>query len=105
MSTDSRELSSPHQIPQRPAKPTMKLARTAGLAALLAVGVATPAMADTTTSTFEAPAYKTGLIHGQRGWTATDNYDYGVIKNSGAPAGFGQQSFRISSHKTSAVVR
>ena len=34
----------------------MKLVPAAGLAALLAIGVAAPAMADTTTSTFEPPA-------------------------------------------------
>jgi len=79
----------------------MKLV-TPAAAALLILGVgAVPAIADTTTATFEPPAFGVGSVDGQRDWAATGNYDYGVVANSGAPSKFGRQSFRISSQKTS----
>src|SRR3954454_7288167 len=80
----------------------MKLLAAAPVALLMAVAGTVPAMADTTTSTLEPPAFSTGAVDGQHGWSAAGNYDYGVVANGlGAPGRFGRQSFRISSKAAS----
>src|SRR3954447_22824042 len=80
----------------------MKLLAAAPVALLIAVAGTVPAMADTTTSTLEPPAFSTGAVDGQHGWSAAGKYDYGVVANGpGAPSRFGRQSFRISSMETS----
>ncbi len=65
------------------------------------------ASADSTAVNFESPAYHTGVIDGQNGWSATGSvtgscalYDEGVSSSNGT-AGFGSQSFRISNAVTS----
>jgi parallel beta-helix repeat protein len=45
---------------------------------------------------FENPPYTAGSVNGQDGWSSTGPYDQAVVTNSGAPASFGAQSFRIS---------
>ena len=57
------------------------------------------ALADSTTIDFEAPAYATGSIDGQDGWSSTGPYDQAVAGS--AVAGFGSQSLRISNAVTS----
>jgi hypothetical protein len=79
----------------------MKFLLSAAAGLLLVIVGAAPAMADATTATFEPPSWQAGPVDGQHGWTATGAYDYGVVANSGAPAKFGRQSFRISSQTTS----
>ncbi len=76
------------------------------LAVILVIGwaIAPSVSAETApTITFEPPTYTTGSINGQDGWSATGQYDYGVVDTSlfGSPAGFGAQSFRISNAVTS----
>lgn len=73
----------------------------AGAPAVLAPAGATGApVAD-----FEVPTYVTGSVDGQQGWGAqgipiNPNIDQGVVTNSGAPASFGAQSWRISNAYT-----
>jgi hypothetical protein len=83
----------------------MKLPCTAAVALLLLIIGAVPAMADTSTSTFEPPAYSIGSIAGQNGWLPGVNpsYDQAVVSTTGtgAPNAFGQQSLRMSDNVTS----
>jgi hypothetical protein len=79
----------------------MKVILAAALTLLLTVG-AVPAMADTSTSNFEPPAYTVGTVNGQNGWTVDPIFDEGVVANGASvPAAFGQQSWRLSNAVTS----
>jgi uncharacterized repeat protein (TIGR01451 family) len=58
-------------------------------------------LADTNTITFEPPTYVPGSIDGQDGWGGSGGpinplIDQAVVANSGAPATFDTQSFRMS---------
>jgi hypothetical protein len=78
----------------------MKVILAAALTLLLTVG-AVPAMADTSTSNFEPPAYTVGTVNGQNGWTVDPIFDEGVVANGASvPAAFGQQSWRLSNAVT-----
>lgn len=78
----------------------MKVILAAALTLLLTVG-AVPAMADTSTSNFEPPAYTVGTVNGQNGWTVAPIFDEGVVANGASvPAAFGQQSWRLSNAVT-----
>ena len=81
-------------------------------ASALGIATSTPAWADSRSINFEAPTYHTGSIDGQDGWGGQDGpgntqgpinplIDQAVVMNSGAPASFGQQSWRISNFYTS----
>jgi hypothetical protein len=66
------------------------------------------ARADSLSINFEPPAYVSGPIHGQNGWSSSGAvglgcamYDHKVHTNAGAPASFGIQSLRISDAATS----
>src|SRR4051794_28310773 len=79
----------------------MKVILAAALSLLLTVG-AVPAMADTTISNFEPPAYTVGTVNGQNGWRVDPMFDEGVVTNGASvPAAFGQQSWRLSNAVTS----
>jgi hypothetical protein len=67
--------------------------------ALLLLIFAVPAMADTSTTTFEG--FTPGSVDGQGGWTATGPYDQEVVAPAGHPAGFGERSLRVSSLRAS----
>jgi hypothetical protein len=76
------------------------------LFAVVALGGAAFAFADSVGPiTFEPPTYAVANIDGQAGWTNTGSYDSAVVATSSFPAavgyGFGTQSLRISSAKTS----
>src|SRR2546423_4100212 len=74
------------------------------LAALFAAVSFAPALADSTTITFEPPAYHPGSPNGQDGWSSTGSagmgcaqYDHEIVSNyPTAPASFGTQSLRMS---------
>ena len=72
-----------------------------------ALGLASFAAADSqTTITFESPAYTTGNINGQNGWSDSGLYDANVATVSSFPAAaayssFGGQALQISNSKTS----
>lgn len=68
--------------------------------AALLIGPTAIAVADSTAITFEPPAYTTGNIHGQNGWSKTGPYDAAVVSGTGID-GFGDQSLRISNAVTS----
>jgi hypothetical protein len=75
-------------------------------AAAAAAVAASSAAADTVGPiTFEPPAFATGNINGQQGWTMTGAYDVSVVSVSGFPAAagyaFGQQALRLSDAVTS----
>lgn len=83
---------------------------TIGAATVLALGLAgayaSAAGADVVGPiTFEAPAYHTGDINGQQGWSKTGPYDVAVAKVSDFPAAshypFGAQALRLSNAITS----
>jgi uncharacterized repeat protein (TIGR01451 family) len=63
-------------------------------------------LADTNAITFEPTTYVPGSIDGQDGWAGsgggiiTPAIDQAVVANSGAPASFGDQSFRMSNAYT-----
>jgi hypothetical protein len=78
---------------------------TTGAAMLLALGLAgafaSAAGADVVGPiTFESPAYHTGDINGQQGWSKTGPYDVAVASVSSFPAAshyfFGSQALRLS---------
>jgi hypothetical protein len=88
--------------------------RHVGVAVVLAViaamttWTAVPAVADARSIEFEDPPYTTGSIEGQDGWGGSGvpinpSYDQDVVDTSafGSPAGFGDQSFRMSNAVTS----
>src|SRR4029077_11039065 len=69
----------------------------AAVAALGLAALPTAAMADTSGTLFESPAFAPGDINGQHGWMNVGGYDAAIVANTGATAGvFGQQSLRIS---------
>lgn len=83
------------------------MALAVGVTVML-VGMAPVALADGTgTIDFEAPAYATGTIHNQNGWSSAGAagsgcavYDHEVDGSSGV-TGFGSQSLRMSNAVTS----
>lgn len=83
----------------------LKLSVLAALVALSALVAATAAADTVGPVTFEPPAYTTGNINGQQGWTKTGGYDVSVVNVSTFPAaagyGFGQQALRLSDAVTS----
>jgi uncharacterized repeat protein (TIGR01451 family) len=64
------------------------------------------ALADSNSISFESPTYSPGSIDGQDGWAGsgggiiTPAIDQAVVANSGAPASFAAQSFRMSNAYT-----
>jgi hypothetical protein len=85
---------------------TKAFGRVVLAAAAAAAVAASSAAADTVGPiTFEPPAFATGNINGQQGWTMTGAYDVSVVSVSGFPAaagyGFGQQALRLSDAVTS----
>jgi hypothetical protein len=84
--------------------------RGLAIALLLAVGVvlgfSAVASADSVGPiTFESPAYATGTVNGQAGWSMTGPYDVAVATVASFPDaagyGFGDQALRISNAVTS----
>jgi hypothetical protein len=77
------------------------------LAAVTAAVFAPAASADLVGPiTFESPAYSTGDINGQQGWSKTGPYDVAVASTAGFPGArpsilFGQQALRVSDAVTS----
>ena len=77
--------------------------------ALLALAIASAAsgtaQADTRNARFEPPAYGTGSVHNQQGWSSSGSYDRSIVPVSsfpGVPASmFGLQALRISNAVTS----
>jgi hypothetical protein len=70
-------------------------------AMLIAItGIAAVSAINGQTITFETPTYTLGNINGQDGWMKTGPYDM-AVSASGATAGFGAQSLRISNAVTS----
>ncbi len=78
------------------------IAATLSVAALgMLLGFAGAAAAESTGPiTFESPAYTTGDINGQNGWSKTGSYDVAVANVADFPAaagyGFGAQALRVS---------
>lgn len=79
--------------------------RTLLAGSVLAAAIASPASADTVTSTFEPPFWTAGSPHLQRGWVAEgaapggSMLDHQIAATSsfpGAPSSFGRQVLRIS---------
>jgi hypothetical protein len=84
----------------------MKRLITLAAIVFAALGLASVASADSSgTITFESPAYTTGNINGQNGWSNTGGYDANVALVAGFPAasgyGFGDQALQISNARTS----
>ena len=77
--------------------------------ALVILFVSVVLRADSIVINFEPPAYHIGSIDGQNGWGGQNPpgipinpaIDQSVVANSGAPASFGSQSWRISNFYTS----
>lgn len=83
-----------------------KILVSSGAAALMLGAAIVPAFADSIPAIdFESPAYTTGNINGQNGWTKTGLYDVEVESVASYPNasgfGFGGQSLRVSNAVTS----
>ena len=77
-----------------------------GIAVLVLAVFTTAVLADSFTLNFET--YTPGTVNGQDGWSSFGTvgsgcavYDHQIVNNSGAPAGFGARSLRISNAVTS----